>query len=49
MGNGGLRFDRLFIFFIPYVTDALEEHQRQDVTLLVRAIHGAVARGFPEV
>jgi hypothetical protein len=44
--------DRFFKLFIPHVTDVLEEHQRQDVTLPVRTVHRAAAQnicGFPKV
>jgi hypothetical protein len=41
-----------FELFIPHVTNPLEKHQRQDVTLPVRTVHWAAAQdisGFPEV
>jgi hypothetical protein len=44
--------DRFLEFLIPHITDALEEQQRQDVALPIRAVHGAAAQdvgGFPEM
>jgi hypothetical protein len=42
----------LSVLFIPYIANPLEKHQGQDITLPVRAVHGAAAQDvgcFPEV